>query len=240
MWELVADEMPEAQALVHGDTRRTWAEFDRRADGLARTLLDAGVERQDKVAQYLYNCHEYLESVFGAIKIGLVPVNTNYRYVDNELVYLWDNADAVAVVFHGVFAERIEGLRHRVPRVRTWLWVDDGSGPCPEWAIPYEAAATSADHRVAAPWGRTGGTGRERPPRRPESRAERGPGPGRPRGYGRPRPVPGERFGPFRADSRRSGRRIITRATNFVRSSRGSSPGPRGSPGWTGRRRPSP
>ena len=72
---------------------------------------------QDKVAQYLYNGPEYLESMFATFKAGLAPINTNYRYVDDELVYLWDNADAVAVVFHGTFAERIEGIRDRVPRV---------------------------------------------------------------------------------------------------------------------------
>src|SRR5439155_14291179 len=53
VWELVADELPDAPALVHGDSRRTWTELDRRADGVARTLLDAGAQRQDKVAQYL-------------------------------------------------------------------------------------------------------------------------------------------------------------------------------------------
>lgn len=156
IWEAVAERLPDAQAAVQGGRRLTWAELDRRADGVARALLDAGAQRQDKVAQYLYNGPEYMESVYAAFKAGLVPVNTNYRYTDNELVYLWDNADAVAVVFHGCFAERIEGLREKVPRVRTWLFVDDGSGPCPEWAVPYEQAAAAADGRAAPPWGRDG------------------------------------------------------------------------------------
>jgi acyl-CoA synthetase (AMP-forming)/AMP-acid ligase II len=156
VWEQIADAFPEAPAQVHGDRRSTWREFDRRADGVAQALLDLGVERQDKVAQYLYNTPEYLESVYGAVKASLVPVNTNYRYTDDELVYLWDNADAVAVVFHGAFTETIERVRSRVPRVRLWLWVDDGTGPCPDWATPYEDAATSASDRVRAPWGRGG------------------------------------------------------------------------------------
>src|SRR5690606_22439937 len=104
--------------------------------------------------QYLYNCPEYLEAMFACFKAGLVPVNTNYRYADDELVYLWDNADAVAVVFHGTFTERIEGIRERLPKVATWLWVDDGSGPCPPWATPYEDAAATATDRVVPPWGR--------------------------------------------------------------------------------------
>jgi acyl-CoA synthetase (AMP-forming)/AMP-acid ligase II len=156
VWEVVADTIPHAAALIHGAQTVTWSDFDRRANAVAQALLGFGVEQQDKVAHYLYNCTEYLESTFALFKIGLVPVNTNYRYTDDELVYLWENADAVVVIFHGTFIERIEGLRDRVPGVRTWLWVDDGSGPCPSWATPYEELATVEAARVTAPWGRSG------------------------------------------------------------------------------------
>ena len=156
-WETVAGKLPRAAAQIHGDRRLTWGDMDTRANGVARVLLDRGVAHQDKVAQYLYNSTEYLESMFAMFKAGLVPVNTNYRYGDEELVYLWDNADAVAVVFHGTFAERIDGLRARVPGVRTWLWVDDGTGDCPAWAVSYEDAARSgSEEPVSGPWGRSG------------------------------------------------------------------------------------
>jgi fatty-acyl-CoA synthase len=156
VWETVADVQPEAVAVTQGARHVTWAEFDRGADGVAQFLLDLGVVQQDKVAIYLYNCPEYLQTNFAAVKVGLVPVNTNYRYGDDELSYLWENADAVAVVFHGTFTERIEGILERVPGVRGWLWVDDGSGPCPDWATPYADAAKSAPGRTVAPWGRSG------------------------------------------------------------------------------------
>jgi 3-oxocholest-4-en-26-oate---CoA ligase len=157
IWEAIAQQIPDAPAQVQGDRRVSWGEFDRRANGVARALLDAGVAEQDKVAQYLHNCPEYLESMFATFKAGLAPVNTNYRYLDDELVYLWDNADCVAVVFHGAFTDRVESVRDRLPRVRVWLWVDDGSGPCPEWATPYEdAASAGTPDRVAGAWGRDG------------------------------------------------------------------------------------
>ena len=155
-YEVVAEQLPDAPAQVQGDRVVAWRDFDRRADGIAKVFLDGGAQHQDKVAHYLYNCPEYMESMFAMFKAGLVPVNTNYRYGDDELVYLWDNADAVAVVFHGCFAERLERVRDRVPLVRTWLWVDDGSGPCPSWATPYEGAAVSATSRTVPPWGRDG------------------------------------------------------------------------------------
>ena len=161
VWETVADTIPDAPAQRQGDRVITWAEMGRRADGIAQAILDSGTgetptQEQDKVALYVHNCPEYLETVFAAFKAGLVPVNTNYRYADAELTYLWDNADAVAVVFHGTFSDRIAGIRDQVPGVRLWLWVDDGSGPCPDWAVPYEEAAATPTERVAAPWGRSG------------------------------------------------------------------------------------
>jgi 3-oxocholest-4-en-26-oate---CoA ligase len=156
IWEVVAEQLPESSCQVQGDRRLTWAEVDRRANGVARTLLDRGAPEQGKVAQYLYNCPEYVESMFAAFKAGLVPINTNYRYQDDELVYLWDNADCVAVVFHGAFIDTITRIRERLPLVTTWLWVDDGTDPCPEWAVPYEEAAATASDRVVPPWGRRG------------------------------------------------------------------------------------
>ena len=101
VWELVAAAHPDAAALGQGPKRVAWQEFDRRADGVAAGLLAGGLGRQAKVAEYMYNCPEYMETLFGVFKAGMVPVNTNYRYTEDELVYLWDNADAEAVVFHG-------------------------------------------------------------------------------------------------------------------------------------------
>jgi acyl-CoA synthetase (AMP-forming)/AMP-acid ligase II len=156
--DAVAAAQPRELALAHGARRFTWDAFRGRTDTLARTFVAHGLARQDKVAQYLYNGPEYMESFFGALKASLAPVNTNYRYQDKELLYLWDNADVAAVSFHGCFAERIEGLRAHLPRVRLWLWVDDGSGPCPSWAIAHEEAvggAAGGAEPLALPWDRT-------------------------------------------------------------------------------------
>ena len=160
VWEEVALARPDAPAVSQGARKYTWAEFDARADGVAAALIDAGLSGQSKVAQYLYNCPEYLESLHGAFKAAMVPVNTNYRYTEDELVYLWDNADVECVVFHGSFAERAASVREKLGSVRLWLWVDDGDGGCPGWAVPYEDAATrragDAPGPVRGSWGRSG------------------------------------------------------------------------------------
>jgi acyl-CoA synthetase (AMP-forming)/AMP-acid ligase II len=118
VWDVVADLHPNAPFVIQGDRLVRWADAASRADALAGALLEAGLGHQDKVAQYLYNCPEYLESVYATLKAGLVPVNTNYRYLDDELTYIWDNADAGAVVFQGTFTDTIERIRARVPGVR--------------------------------------------------------------------------------------------------------------------------
>jgi acyl-CoA synthetase (AMP-forming)/AMP-acid ligase II len=157
LWEACAGVRGDAPAAVHGDHTISWAEFDRRADGVASALLAAGLGHQDKVAQYLYNGPEYMQGVYACFKAALVPVNTNYRYTDDELVYLWDNADAAAVMFHGTFVPTVERVRARLPRVKLWLWAEDGTHPRPEWAADLgEAAETPAEAHVTGPWGRAG------------------------------------------------------------------------------------
>lgn len=156
VWETVADTVPKRCAQAFGAQRFSWSQFERRADGVARSLLAADLGQQDKVALLLYNGPEYMETAFGALKAGLVPVNTNYRYGPDELEYLWDNADAAAVVFHGELTERVDQVRTRLPQIKFWLHADDGTIGCPDWALPYEDAAACADARVHAPWGRSG------------------------------------------------------------------------------------
>jgi 3-oxocholest-4-en-26-oate---CoA ligase len=154
IWEAIADRYPNAVAQNDSLRSFTWRAFDTRADGVAQSLLDAGLTKQSKVAQYLRNCSEYLESTFGCFKAGFVPVNTNYRYREEELEYLWNDADVEAVIFQVEFIDHCEQLRQRLPRIRMWLCVGDPDC-CPDWALAYEEA-TRGSGRVVSPWSRTG------------------------------------------------------------------------------------
>jgi 3-oxocholest-4-en-26-oate---CoA ligase len=155
VYERIAVRFPEAPCHIQGELTLSWSQFDRRANALAADLLDAGLGEQAKVAAYLYNGPEYLEAYHAAFKAGMVPVNTNYRYGPDEIGYLFDNADAEAVVFHACFAPLIAGIRSRLPKVRRWYVVGDGSSE-PDWATPYESAVAAGADRVEAPWGRSG------------------------------------------------------------------------------------
>lgn len=153
VWEAVAGADPSGPCQRQGQRMMAWGEFDARANGLAADLLAAGLRHQAKVAAFLYNGPEFLETYLAAWKAGLVPVNTNYRYGADEVAYLLGNADAEAVVFHAELAPVLLEARPRLPRVRRWYVV---GGPV-EWAVPYEeAAAAGGPDPVRGPWGRSG------------------------------------------------------------------------------------
>jgi acyl-CoA synthetase (AMP-forming)/AMP-acid ligase II len=157
LWELVASLRPEAEAVVQGERRVGWAELSARADAIGARLLDAGLRRGARVAQYLVNSPAYLESVFAAFKVGMVPVNTNYRYTEDELAYLWDNADVEAVVVDARFLERTAAVLERRSAATVVLVVGGDEGSLPAWAESYETVATSAvEGPLRAPWGRSG------------------------------------------------------------------------------------
>lgn len=142
----IAHDRPDQPALVHGDTEVSWGELWTRARVFAGALRGHGLAEQAKVAQYLFNDPAYIESVIGACVAGCAVVNTNYRYGADELIYLWDNADVEAVVFHGTFTDTIASIRAEVPRVRVWIHIPDDSGPCPPWAIPYSDMTDETAH----------------------------------------------------------------------------------------------
>ena len=156
IYEGVARRVPERPCQIQGDRVITWAEFDRRANALAADFLAVGLSRGSKVACYLYNCPEYMETMTAAFKVSMAPVNTNYRYGPDEIVYLFDNADAEAVVFHAVFTDLVEQVRDRLGKVRRWYVVADESGNSPDWATPYEDVVAVGGDRPEVPWARSG------------------------------------------------------------------------------------
>ena len=144
IWEAVAGVLGDEPALLHADGAVSWSEFDRRSNALARYLLERDVEAGDKVAIYSYNRPEYLEAVFAAFKARLVPVNINYRYRAEELAYIFDNSDAVAVVFENDFAANLDSLRPGLDKVKAFVGIDDGR-PRPDWADDYASVAAGPD-----------------------------------------------------------------------------------------------
>ncbi len=142
IWQAIAGKIPGHVAQICGSKQQTWHEFHRRANAVAADFHAAGLGPNSKVSCYLFNGPEYLETMFASFLGRCVPINTNYRYGPEEIVYLFDNADAEAVVFHGAFAELIDGVRGRLPKVKRWYMVKDEVTTVPSWAVDYEAIAS--------------------------------------------------------------------------------------------------
>jgi 3-oxocholest-4-en-26-oate---CoA ligase len=128
LFENAVDHFGEREYLVAEGQRRTYAEMEARANRLAHHLADQGVGPGDHVGIYAYNCVEWVETLWAVFKLRAVWVNINYRYVEGELAYLFDNADLVALVFQREFAPRVAGVRAQLPMLRHAVMLDDGSG----------------------------------------------------------------------------------------------------------------
>jgi acyl-CoA synthetase (AMP-forming)/AMP-acid ligase II len=109
IWEAISDAVPTEIALQHGRRETSWGDFERRAARFAAAMLAAGVRPGDTVAVDLYNCSEYLEVFFAALKIRAVPANVNHRYLGEELHLLLAQLDAIVLVHPASLRERVAG-----------------------------------------------------------------------------------------------------------------------------------
>jgi acyl-CoA synthetase (AMP-forming)/AMP-acid ligase II len=160
-WEAVSDRVGDRLAVVCGPRRLTYAQLEERANRLANHLAAAGVGPGDFVGCYLTNSTEYLETLLAAFKLRAVPVNINYRYVADELRYLFADAGLVAVVCHRRFAPRVAEIAPDVPTLRHTLVVPDGEGEAtdepvsladlPEGTDYDDALAGASPERPAVP-----------------------------------------------------------------------------------------
>src|SRR4051794_5487150 len=107
LFELAADKVPERTAIIDKRRRVTFRELDERANRLAHAFMAAGIEHGDHVGIYAVNCVEWVESMFALYKMRAVPVNVNFRYVEDELRYLFANADLVGMVYQREFGPLI-------------------------------------------------------------------------------------------------------------------------------------
>ncbi|MCX5286117.1 acyl-CoA synthetase [Streptomyces sp. NBC_00198] len=135
LFESVVDVVPDREALVYIDhpgtgaeRRLTYAELDAAANRLAHHLIDSGIRPGEHLGLHLYNGVEYLQTVLACLKARVVPVNVNYRYVEEELAYLYQDADLVALVFDAEFTDRVAAARPRAARLRHLVRVGAPAG----------------------------------------------------------------------------------------------------------------
>src|SRR3954468_8431056 len=126
LFEQSVDAWPDRDYIVAGDVRRTYGEMEARANQLAHHLAAQGVQPGDHVGIYALNCAEWVETVWAVFKLRAVWININYRYVEGELAYIFENADLKALVHQREFGPRGDAVRKPLPLLRHTLVIEDG------------------------------------------------------------------------------------------------------------------
>jgi 3-oxocholest-4-en-26-oate---CoA ligase len=142
LFEHAVDLVPDRVALVCGDDRRTFAQLEENANRLAHHLHEHGVTPGTHVGIQCQNSIEAVQAILAAYKLRAVAVNVNYRYVEGELRYLFQNADLVALVHDRRYTDRVASVLPDVPTLGHVVVVDDDSGaPVPAGhGVDYAAA----------------------------------------------------------------------------------------------------
>ncbi len=123
IWETISDHIPNDPALICDDNVKTWKEYEERAAKLAFFLKEKSIGNDSKIGLYLHNSNEYLEAQFATFKVEGVPINVNYRYVEEELIYLLDNSDSEVVFYQSAYAERIKKIADKLPKIKAYIQV---------------------------------------------------------------------------------------------------------------------
>src|SRR5271154_5631303 len=169
LFEAAVDAYPEREYLVADGERRTFAEMEERANRLAHFLAAHGIGPGDHVGIYSVNSAEWVETAWAVFKLRAVWININYRYVKDELRYLFANANLVALVHQAEFGPRVTELLPELPDLQLVVGIEDGSGqPLAAGTVPFEeavgsgsperdfAARSNDDHYVLYTGGTTG------------------------------------------------------------------------------------
>ena len=141
LYEHTADLVADREVLVVGDERRTFRELEERANQLGHHLIASGIGPGDHIGIYGANSVEWIEAALAAYKVRAVPVNVNYRYVEEELTYLFDNADLKALVYDRAMSPRIDAVRGSLPLLQHLVHIEDGSQEAPaQGSVGFEDA----------------------------------------------------------------------------------------------------
>ncbi|MFZ4517233.1 MAG: AMP-binding protein, partial [Microthrixaceae bacterium] len=128
LFEHTVDAVPDRLCVIDRDRSFTFAELDARGNRFGHFLAARGIEPGDHVGIYAMNSEQWVTAMLGCLKVRAVPINVNYRYVEDELAYIIENAGLVACVFDQEYTERLSHVADRSPALHTFVHIEDDSG----------------------------------------------------------------------------------------------------------------
>jgi len=118
--------VPDKEGIIYQDKRYTWAEVDDKVNTVANALIKAGIKKGDKVAMWMFNSDLFVIAFYGIAKTGAVAVPVNFRLTLPEAEYIFDNSDAVALIFDDVFEQPVRELKGRQGRIKYFISAGPG------------------------------------------------------------------------------------------------------------------
>ena len=144
IFDAIGEVHPTGQpALIHGDRVIDWPELTQRSNRLAKHLLSHGAKAGDKVSFYMRNCPEYMESFVACAKARLTHVNINYRYRDEELIYIIDNSDSTVLIYDVEYVDIVNRIRPKLTKVK--IFVQIGGDSSQDWELNYNNLVSEGD-----------------------------------------------------------------------------------------------
>jgi len=139
-----ADLYPEKVAIVDGERRYTYRDFQARANQLSRALTRLGIQKGDRVCILSPNSHFFLESFYGTSQIGAVLVPLNYRLVAADHEYILNHAGVKAVLVDWEYTALVDEIRDNLDGVEHWIEARDDGPASAGWTSWNELLAGSS------------------------------------------------------------------------------------------------
>ena len=112
-----AKNIPDKKAIVSEHGERTFKELNENSNRYANFLSDKGLQPGDGVAIVCKNRPEFLEALFGPLRVGLRITPINWHLTPEEICYIVENCEAKVVVCDAIFSEFIEAINQQLPEV---------------------------------------------------------------------------------------------------------------------------
>jgi acyl-CoA synthetase (AMP-forming)/AMP-acid ligase II len=129
LFEHAVDAVPDRPVVQVGDRKVTYAELEGEANRLAHFLASRGIGVGDHVGIYAKNSIEHVVALLAVFKIRAVAINVNYRYVESELNYLFDNSDMVALLHERPYAPMVAATVPNHEKLTTIVAMPDPTDP---------------------------------------------------------------------------------------------------------------
>lgn len=121
-----AERFPNKPAILWQGQSTSYAELDVSANKLANRLIGEGLAKGTKVGIISRNRTEYGVAFFGIARSGCVMVNISVLYAPDELAYVLDKADVELLVYEDIFAEKVEAVKGKLPKLKKLVSIGAG------------------------------------------------------------------------------------------------------------------